>query len=206
MTRGALTSTIYNGKTLEQLHEDIRGELERAASINPNKPLRVEDAMTKVGLLNPFDRQVIKRTFMTTLKEGGSNFERLTLRKKWAKGREKWGDVPAGKVTITFDNVTDATADLATKVQGFNGDLSADVQAAASSIVVNLASRANAKLDKATLSLVAEDVGTILADNAALARENALHERYRKQNETQMKMMQSLVAKLTGGDGTGVTT
>ena len=98
MTGSALMSATFNGKSLAELHDLIKQELLAWGERNPTAPpLRVEDAMTEIGLFNPFDRQVIKRTFMATLKEGGSNYETLTVPKRWAKGREKWAEnVPTG--------------------------------------------------------------------------------------------------------------
>lgn len=196
MPRG-LTTQTFSGKSLETIHQELKDYLLRA-----EYPVRIEDAMTALGYTDTFARDAIKRSFTITLRPGGAN-EQLTLKKKWLRNREKWATdlVDQGKVNLTFAKTTVPTDTLSDRIKELNGQLSPEVQQAALNIRDVVAERSNQKFDRNSVAYIAEDVSTILSDNAALSRENQLHEKYRMQNEQQMHMMQELIAELTGRRG-----
>jgi hypothetical protein len=202
MPRSSQLQTTFFGKSLEDIHAELVDYLQ-----DSDQPPRIEDAMTRLGYNDPFAREAIKRSFMPTLKEGGSNYQ-LTLDGRWQKGREKWApaSVPSGKVVLTYQKKTVPTNELAKKLETLNGDLSDDTRAAVSNIINTMENRANAKFDRHSVAFIAEDVGIIVSDAAALKRENALHEKYKESIDSQMQMMTKMVNKLTsgrGGDGNG---
>lgn len=195
MSRRTLMTTTYSGKSLETIFAEMTEHMDKATTAGT-----IDDTMTALGYYDPFARVAIKRAFMVTLKEGGSN-ERLTTEKKWLRGREKWADglVDSGKPTLKFEKVTVPTTDLTNLVVSLNGDISEAARTAVGNIVATITDRSNAKLDKNSVAFLAEDVGTLISENAALARDCAIHESYRADQKKAMDMMQELISKIPGG-------
>jgi hypothetical protein len=191
----ALQTITFSGKSLEQWHNEMRENILAAPS-----PVRLEDTMSNLHISDPFARDAVKRSFKQTLLPEGTNYD-LTQDKKWLKGTEKgFEEVEKGKVTLAYTRTTVPTNGLNDKVATLNGELSPDVREAASNIAATIAHRAGRKLDATSIAYVAEDLGVILSDNAALARENRLHTTYKEQTDKMIAMLQDVISKLPGSN------